>query len=84
MFENSYYEFVALAELLLQSHETEFNNRTNTIDNSDVYLIKSVDSITNTRNANKNFVKLPTISLPKFTGNSENWLEFREIIIIDS
>lgn len=67
-FENTYYETVSKAKQLIKSAQSETQGQ-------------SVVSSSNTTQQiildNSGF-KLPHIQLPKFNGNFENWLEFRD------
>lgn len=87
-FQDTYFETVSLAESLLSNKQKP--NIEVEVDNLDAMSVHShasatsnagsagSNSNTNVKNAGCNFVKLPTISLPKFEGKSENWLEFRD------
>ncbi|XP_056636636.1 uncharacterized protein LOC130445135 [Diorhabda sublineata] len=64
-FENSYYDAIAVAKNILQSYNNH-DNDTNLSVISDKACCKNEG------------IKLPDISLPKFSGNFEDWLEFRD------
>lgn len=75
-FENSYYSAMTLATRLLNTAKPDANSRL-----SDTASCSNQSAIANNSCSNHSapFIKLPTINLAKFNGDSENWIEFREI-----
>ncbi|KAJ8936665.1 hypothetical protein NQ314_012205 [Rhamnusium bicolor] len=66
-FEESFFKITAMAKSILTKYEPKHD------DNASVHSNMSAMSITNSMG-----VKLPVISLPKFQGSYEGWLEYRE------
>lgn len=78
-FENAYYKLIVTAEKIIADH-TLPTVLPAVIGNDNETDIDDAGSVSSMRSGNgvPKFVKLPTISLPKFEGNTESWLEFRD------
>lgn len=73
LFENAYYRHVALAKTIIVKHsKRELGAQ------SEHTGVSQVSANSQASATNPNFVKLPTISLPKFEGQPDTWLEFRD------
>lgn len=71
IFENAYFSVLATAKGLLQNFTVK-----DEFDNQSIRSSQSEHSVSET--VHYNTIKLPIINMPKFGGNYDRWLEFRD------